>query len=342
MQRRHSFVHLVLAGVVVLGLTPLLVCVDAQAQIAFVSDRDGNWEIYVMDINGNNQQRLTNNRHDDLNPSWSPDGKRIVFFSNRDGHVRNDRPDIPTYEIYVMDADGGNQQNLTNNSSDDRAPSWSPDGKRIAFSSTREGHFIGDFGLTSEIYVMDIDGGNQQRFTENPHGDQYPSWSPDGQRIIFSSRRDGHFRNDFGISYEIYVMDVDGGNQQRLTENRKNDWEPSWSPDGERIAFTSDRKGDLQNFEIYVIDTDGGNQQRLTNHRGDSGTPSWSPDGERIVFASDRNGNFEIYVMDTNGSPPRNLTNNPHGDGSPAWFGPAFAVASGEKKKHDMGVAQTD
>ena len=389
MQRRHSFVHLVLAGVVVLGLTPLLVCVDAQAQIAFVSDRDGNWEIYVIDADGGNQQRLTNDPDNDLNPSWSPDGKRIAFASSRDGNFlgnipadeiyvmdadgnnqknltnnlgndispswspdgkriafssfRKDRAgNLNHFDIYVMDADGGNQQRLTDNPHGDQYPSWSPDGKRIAFSSAREGHFIGDFGLTSEIYVMDIDGGNQQRFTENPHGDQYPSWSPDGQRIIFSSRRDGHFRNDFGISYEIYVMDVDGGNQQRLTENRKNDWEPSWSPDGERIAFTSDRKGDLQNFEIYVIDTDGGNQQRLTNHRGDSGTPSWSPDGERIVFASDRNGNFEIYVMDTNGSPPRNLTNNPHGDGSPAWFGPAFAVASGEKKKHDMGVAQTD
>ena len=327
MQRRNSLAHLILASIIILGLTMLMVCVDAQAQIAFVSERAGNWEIYVMDNDGENPRRLTNNPNKDVNPSWSPDGKRIVFRSNRDRHFING---ILTYEIYVMNADGQNQQNLTNNPGNDLSPSWSPDGKRIAFASFRRDE---DGNLPHfDIYVMGIDGQNQQRLTNNPNDDQYPSWSPDGKRIVFASQREEHFRGDFGITGEIYVMDDDGGNQQRLTNNRKNDWEPSWSPDGERIAFASDRKGDLENFEIYVMDADGGNQQRLTNNRSDDNSPSWSPDGERIAFSSRRDENFEIYVMDDNGGNPKNLTNHPHGDGNPAWLNSPFLVSPTGKK----------
>ena len=324
MHRRDNLAHFILTGVIVLGLTPLMVCVDAQARIAFASDRDGNWEIYVMDVDGGNPRNLTNDPSDDRDPSWSPDGKRIVFFSNRDGHVIDGRP---TSEIYVMDADGGNPQNLTNDRNDDRFPSWSPDGKRIAFVSDRDGpprYF--------DIYVMDADGGNLQRLTSDPRDDRNPSWSPDGERIVFGARREGHFETKFAVTYEIYVMDADGGNQQRLTENRKNDWHPAWSPNGERIAFASDRKGDLVNIEIYVMDADGGNEHRLTENRVYDWQPSWSPDGERIAFVSDRDGNSEIYVMDADGGNPQNLTNNPHSDINPAWFNSPFSVSPAGKK----------
>ena len=331
MQRRDNFTHLILASFVVLGLTPLMVCVDAQAQIAFVSHRDGNPEIYVMDIGGQNQRRLTNNRDKDWAPSWSPDGKRIVFMSNRDGHLRDDIPNISTYEIYVMDADGGNPQNLTNDLNDDRSPSWSPDGKRIAFVSDRDG-FRKDLVITYEIYVMDADGGNPQNLTNDLNNDRSPSWSPDSKRIVFSSARDGNFIGEFGITSEIYLMDADGGNQQRLTENRQNDRSPVWSPDGKRIAFSSDRKGDFENYEIYVMDADGGNQQKLTNNRFDDRSPSWSPDGKRIVFYSNREGNYEIYVMDADGENLQNLVNNPHADVSPAWLNSPFSVSPAGKK----------
>ena len=167
MQRRYSLVHLILGGVVALSLTPLMVCVEAQARIAFASNRDGNYEIYVMDADGANLQRLTNNPHGDSSPSWSPDGKQIAFTSKRDGHVING---IPTDEIYVMDTDGGNPQNLTNNPHADYYPSWSPDGKQIAFASDRDGNF--------EIYVIDADGGNPQNLTNNPHADYYPHGHP--------------------------------------------------------------------------------------------------------------------------------------------------------------------
>ena len=334
MQRRYNLAHLVLAGVIVLGLTPLMVVVGAQAQIAFQSDRDRNDEIYVMDNDGGNQRNLTNNPADDRFPSWSADGTRIVFMSDRDGHVPKGGV-LPNFEIYVMDADGGNQQNLTNHPSHDISPAWAPDGKRIAFTSYRDGHVHAIHGWpTAEIYVMDADGGNPQNLTNDLNDDRFPSWSPDGKRIVFSSERDGHFIGDFEItSSEIYVMDADGGNQQRLTENRKNDWHPSWSPDGKRIAFSSDRKGDFVNFEIYVMDDDGGNLQRPTENRVDDWDPSWSADGKRIAFSSDGDNNqADIYVMDDDGGNQQKLTNHPRNDSSPAWFVPAFAVAPAGKK----------
>ena len=114
MQRRYNLAHLILASVVALGLTTLMVCVDAQARIAFMSDRDWNWEIYVMDADGGNPRNLTNNPDADKDPSWSPDGKRIAFVTTRTGKA----------QIYVMDADGGNPQDLSNNRHRDFSPAW--------------------------------------------------------------------------------------------------------------------------------------------------------------------------------------------------------------------------
>ena len=147
MQRRYNLTHFLLASVAVLVLTPLMVYVDAQAQIVFMSDRDWNdweWEIYVMDTDGGNPRNLTNAPGDDQYPSWSPDGKQIVFTADRSGKDWN-------RQIYVMDADGANQRNLSDNDFEDSDPAWSPDGKRIAFVSQR--------GRGNQIYVMDADGG---------------------------------------------------------------------------------------------------------------------------------------------------------------------------------------
>lgn len=130
---------------------------DSQ-QIAFVSTRDGNWEIYVMNADGSNLTPLTHNGG--RNPVWSPDGRHIAFVSGRDG---ND-------EIYVMNADGSNQTRLTTNPADDHSPSWSPDGRQIAFISNRDGH--------QEIYVMDADGSNQKRLTDSLTDKWSPVWAP--------------------------------------------------------------------------------------------------------------------------------------------------------------------
>ena len=277
MHRRYSLAHLILASVVVLGLTPLMVSAAPQAQIAFSSERDGNWEIYVMDADGENQRRLTNNRRDDRDPSWSPDGQRIAFTSS--GKVVNVNvvgvhpPPVvgEPPQIYVMDADGKNQQRLTNNDFAEWEPSWSPDGKRIAFTSSGA---MDTWGW--HIYVVDADGKNQHILTNNDFHDWYPSWSPDGKRIAFISWRDEK-------GYDIYVMDADGGNQQRLTRNASPDTDPSWSPDGQRIVFVSHRDG---NKEIYVMNADGARQaRRRTKDGSDDTDPAWFDPAFVPVFA---------------------------------------------------------
>jgi Tol biopolymer transport system component len=231
------------------------VVMKSMGKIAFVSDRDGNQEIYVMNSDGTNQINLTNNSGHDRNPSWSPDGSKIAFVSRRDGNS----------EIYVMNADGTNQTRLTNDMENECEPSWSPDGSKIAFRSNPGGNL--------EIYVMNSDGTNQINLTNyigtNYMGNDYePSWSPDGSKIAFYSTRHGHGNE------EIYIMNSDGTNQTRLTNNPACDWQPSWSPDGSKIAFVSRRDG---NSEIYVMNADGTNQRNLTNNPADDGEPSWSP-----------------------------------------------------------------
>ena len=318
MQPRYNPAYLILAVVVALALTPLMVDADPPAQIAFSSDREGNYEIYVMDADGKNQRRLTENRHDDWDPSWSPDGKRIAFTSS--GKVLNVVQAHPLFveggppQIYVMDANGNNQRKLTDTEFAEWYPSWSPDGKRIAFTSSGAMDTAGWY-----IYVVDADGKNLQRLTQ-PDSGWYPSWSPDSQRIAFVSSRDA-----FGN--EIYVMNADGSNQQRLTDTPGDNRYPYWSPDGEHIAFVSFRD---ENWEIYVMDADGKNQRRRTRTPANDLHPSWLPDGKRIVFVSHRDGNYEIYMMNADGARQiRRLTKDGSDDTDPAWFDPTFAVEVG-------------
>ena len=182
--------------------------------IAFVSDRDGNNEIYVMKADGSDQTRITNNDASDFYPRWSPDGQRILFISERDGNS----------EVYVMDTDGSNQIRLTNTEAFDYSPTWSPDGNYIAFSSDRDGNL--------EIYLMNEDGTNPTRLTNNNALDIGAAWSPDGKTIAFVSNRDDVNPSTCSESCntEIYVMNVDGTEQTRLTNNSAAEWEPSWQP----------------------------------------------------------------------------------------------------------------
>ena len=165
---------------------------------------DGKADVCVMDIEGNQLKNLTQSPGVDEVGSWSPDGSKIVFFSNRDGNG----------EIYVMDSDGKNQVNLTNHPALDAAPTWSPDGTKIAFHSNREGD-------QDDIYVMNPDGANVVNLTRHPWDDQVPAWSPDGMWIAYHAFR-------VGKRPDIYVIDANGDNQKQLTGNPRADTDPTW------------------------------------------------------------------------------------------------------------------
>ena len=263
---------------------------DAGGRIAFMSDRDGNPEIYVMNGDGTDQVRLTNSAAFDGDPKFSPDGTKIVFASERDGNM----------EIYTMNVDGTNVTRLTFDPSIDGVPIFSPDGTKIAFDSTRDGN--------PEIYIMNVNGTNPVRLTDNIADDREPAFSPTGSKIAFESTRDGN--------REIYIMNADGSAQTRLTNNPGNDGVPTFSLDGTKIAFDSDRDG---NTEVYIMNANGTNQTRLTFNPAFDGVPSFSIDGVRIAFDSNRDGNHEIYVMNTNGSNQANRSNNPANEFAPCF-----------------------
>ena len=261
-------------------------------RIAFVSDRDGNHEIYVTNADGGEQRNLTVNSAADEHPCWSPDGSRIAFASNRDDN----------FDVYTMNADGSGVKNLTRHAADDWGPSWSPDGSRIAFMSRRDGN--------NEIYVIQADGREQVRLTRNPAEDRWPSWSPNGRQIVFMSDREGN--------WEIYVMNADGSEQINLTDSPADDLYPSWSPDGARIAFTSNRDGI---DEVYLINAGGNGVVNLTRNSADDWASSWSSDGECVAFVSDRDGWHAIYIASSDGGGQTSATNNlSANDWDPSWW----------------------
>jgi imidazolonepropionase-like amidohydrolase len=203
-------------------------------------------------------------------------------------------------DIFVMDADGSNKTNLTNNPAADSLPNWSADGTKIVFHSSRDGN--------NQIYSMNSDGTGQTRLTNNSAQEAGATWSPDGLKIAFRSNRDGN--------NEIYTMNADGSNQTRLTTDAASDEAPTWSPDGTKIAFESTRAGAP---DIFVMNADGSAQTNVTSLAGFDQAPDWSPDGAKIAFSSNRSGNYEIYIVNEDGSGAVNVTNNPAFDHGPSW-----------------------
>jgi Tol biopolymer transport system component len=320
--------------------------VEKTLKIAFISDRDGNAEIYVMNADGTNQKRLTQNDGADGPFSWSPDGSKICYVSEQVGFIG----------IYVMDADGTHKKLLIQiRDNEETKPVWSSDGRKIAFSAYAETSY--------EIQVMNADGTNLTNLTHSPGDDLDPTWSPEGSHIAFVTQ---DALLDGSLSRAVCIMNADGTGIDTvrsvtclppiqdgcvilrntiwspvdkavdavvyvdsyaahaqiwityggsLTSLTQLNFDPVWAPDGSKLAFVSNRDG---TNEIYVMEADGSNQTRATfSAGGDFGAmePAWTPDGSKIVYASDETGNFEIYIKDFT---PKRLTDNAAADMLPS------------------------
>jgi Tol biopolymer transport system component len=253
--------------------------------------RINNFEIYLMNLDGSGEQRLTNNDVGDGFGTLSPDGKRIVFDSNR-----NRLPGEPanTSRLFVMSADGTGQTFLVRGGS----PSWSPDGKYISFHASASGagapinNLPGAATVDSDIFIVNVDdllehGTPPRNLTNSLDAvDDDPDWSPDGTRIVYTSHDAAQRPAPPVLDYttaEIYLRPADGtGTPTRLTTNTEEERGPNWSHSGDRISYAC--RAGKPTFEICVMNADGSGQTPLTVNDVADLTPTWSPDDDRIIF----------------------------------------------------------
>jgi CSLREA domain-containing protein len=288
----------------------------ANGRIVFTSDQttgvnnpEGDLEIFSMNPDGTGLKQLTKNNATDAVPSYSADGKKIVFQSQRTGN----------FDIFSMNADGTGQKNLTKNPARDLQPSFSPDGKKIVFESDRNDPVHLFHG---SIFVMNADGTQQTALTDDPADDENATFSPNGDKIAFVRSR-GDFSQGL-FDADIFTMNPDGTGQTRLTDNSFEDVDPSFSPDGQEIAFASNRDGagDPDDFDIFVMNANGtGSPNRPTSSRATDDEPAFSPDGKKLTFVSTRDGgDKDVFVMDAvSGVNQTDVTSNTRTDSTPDW-----------------------
>jgi TolB protein len=261
----------------------------ATTKIAFSYKTKSGKEIGLVDYDGFNFTRLTNNRNFNLFPSYAPDGNRILFSTYSEDRLNIYLYDIPEKKTELVSSFRG--LNF--------APCWAPDGSKICMTLSKDGN--------AELYLLDLASQKLRRLTNNSAIDTSPTFSPNSREIAFVSDRSGN--------PQIYVMDTHGGNVRRLTFHGNYNTSPAWSPRGDIIAYVSRERDNSQ--QIYVTDPTDFDPVRLTYLRN-SEEPAWSPDGLHIVFSSNRTGVYELYTMNWDGSRLRKLTNGVIAHG-PDW-----------------------
>ena len=279
------------------------VAADPEGTILFVSDRDGENDIFAIEPDGSDERNLTASPDtDDRQANWSRDRDRVVFSSDRPGR----------FAVHTMNPDGSDVQQVTSGAGRDHDPVFSPDGERIAFSSQRE--------QTRSIYVINVDGTGLVRLTGDEGADMRPTWSPDGARLAFHRVHDDD-------RIDLFVMQADPDAEPvPVTDRSGRDFHPSWSPAEPLLVFASDRDGAAE--DVFVVDTTGvvdgeepGTPRNLTDHPdSDDWDPNWSPDGQWVAFESNRTGGTsDIYVMRGDGSDVRAVTETPATNADPGW-----------------------
>jgi TolB protein len=260
-----------------------------QTKIAFVSDKTGNKEIYLMDFDGYHIKMVTDNSSINISPAWSPDGKSLLYTA----FLRRN-PDL--YQVFLSSKRTILLSSVTGLNA---APAWSPDGKKIAMMMRGKD--------TTDIYLLSSEGKNPLRLTQSWANEASPTWSSDGNSIAFVSDRSG--------TPQIYIMDLATRKTRRLTYYGRYNCSPAWSPKGDKIAFAGQENG---RFHIFTIRPDGTDLKKLTGE-GNNEQPSWAPNGRHIAFASTREGNYDIYIMTADGGGPWRVTTSRANETEPAW-----------------------
>ena len=260
-----------------------------QTKIAFVTDRTGNKEIALMDVDGQTVKMVTRNGSINIAPAWHPDGRSLLYtcFQRRN-------PDL--YQVFLAT---GSSVLLSAVPGPNATAAWSPDGKGIALMMRGKDN--------TEIYLLNPQGKDPVQLTRSWDNKTSPAWSPDGKQIAFVSDRSG--------SPQIYILDLASQKLRRLTYEGGYNCSPVWSPKGDRIAFArQEEKG----FHIYTIRADGTDVRRITRE-GNNENPSWAPDGRHIAFSSRRGGNSAIYMTTSDGGGPWRVTTSESNETEPAW-----------------------
>lgn len=252
---------------------------DGQ-QLVFESSRDGDWDLFIIDKDGNSEEPLTINQFEDRNPSWHPDGDKILFESNRRGE----------FALYLLNLYDRSVEpiSLDNFAFVPTTARFSPDGNHIAFSADSN---PGKAALN--LYKTGPRGGKVEQLTAAAHRSFYGAWSPDSKRLVFFSRRDTQGQQD-----ELYAMEINEADSEakRLTTYPQNDFCPHWSADGTQLVFS--RSVPNARPELFISNADGteARQVTFTPELGET-QAVWSPDGKTIAYAGYRNGSYEICTL---------------------------------------------
>ena len=270
----------------------------ASTQIAFVSNRSGNKEIWAMDYDGENQHDLTQLHTISLTPRWSPDGTRIAFTC----YAQPGSSSVLTAQICIYSTASNHLISWPRFRGTNSSPSWSPDGSQMMFMSSMNGN--------PELYTTDASGARPKRLTFSNGANTSPSWNPKtGQQVAFVSDRGG--------VPQLYVMNADGSSQSKVDlPDMGYVIDPAWSPNGQLLAFSWRRPNG--NYDLYVMEIATRQLVELTRDAGRNERPSWAPDGRHLVFESTRTETRQIWSMLADGTSARQLTKQGQNE-SPNW-----------------------
>jgi TolB protein len=265
-----------------------------EYDFAYASDKGGDFDLYLATLDGDLELRLTDNPLGENEPAWSSDGTLIAYSILGDAGL----------DIWVTAVSEGEARAVTSGAGDEHGPTWSPDGRNLAFAN-------GD----SVIEVVNLDGSGRHRITDGSASDFDPAWSPDGARIAYA-----HDAPDDVENSDIWVMDSSGASKEALTEMKGSEYRPAWSPDGDRIAFVGTETGTGQ---IYVLDVRDRSVHQLSRDETWKEGLSWSPDGRRLLYVANTenqtDGDRDLFVIEATGDTPHDVIADPSQDTAPAW-----------------------